>query len=117
MGDVYRARDTRSTATSRRFEREARAVAALNHPHICQNYDVDPTYLVREYVDGARIAGAMSVDTAARVALQITRRSRRAPKIAGRGPPPPHLNCCSEVSRRAPYNSRTMTTPFAGYSE
>ena len=38
---------------SERFEREARAVAALNHPHICQLYDVGPNYLVMEYIEGA----------------------------------------------------------------
>ena len=37
---------------SERFEREARAVAALNHPNICQLYDVGPNYLVMELVEG-----------------------------------------------------------------
>jgi serine/threonine protein kinase len=65
MGDVYRATDTRLGRTvaikvsrdefSARFEREARAVAALNHPHICQLYDVGPNYLVMEFVAGAPI--------------------------------------------------------------
>ena len=40
---------------SARFEREARTVATLNHPHICQLYDVGPNYLVMEFVDGTPI--------------------------------------------------------------
>src|SRR5580704_3057156 len=62
MGEVWKARDTRldrtvaikfaQAAFSDRFEREARAIAALNHPHICQIYDVGPNYLVMEYIDG-----------------------------------------------------------------
>jgi len=61
MGEVWKARDTRLNrivAVKRligrkdRFEREARAIAALNHPHICQIYDVGPDYLVLEYVQG-----------------------------------------------------------------
>jgi TolB-like protein len=65
MGQVYRATDTRLGRTvaikvsreefSERFEREARAVAALNHPNICQLYDVGPNYLVMEFVDGAPV--------------------------------------------------------------
>ena len=62
MGEVYKGRDTRldrtvalkvsKTEYSERFEREARAVAALNHPHICQLYDVGPNYLVMELPQG-----------------------------------------------------------------
>jgi eukaryotic-like serine/threonine-protein kinase len=37
---------------SERFEREARAVAAFNHPHICTLYDVGPDYLAMEYIEG-----------------------------------------------------------------
>jgi serine/threonine protein kinase/Tol biopolymer transport system component len=66
MGQVWKARDTRLDRIvaiksahekfSERFEREARAVAALNHPNICQLYDVGPDYLVMEYVEGAPVA-------------------------------------------------------------
>ena len=62
MGEVYRARDTRlgrDVAIKRaheqfspRFEREARAIAQLNHPHICTLHDVGPDYLVMELVEG-----------------------------------------------------------------
>ena len=62
MGEVYKARDTRlnrsvaikisSERFNERFEREAQAVAALNHPNICQLYDVGPDYLVMEFVEG-----------------------------------------------------------------
>jgi eukaryotic-like serine/threonine-protein kinase len=81
MGEVYRARDTRLGRTvavkvsksnfEERFEREARAIAALNHPHICQLYDVGPNYLVMEYVEGKPIAGPMSVADALPLAAQI----------------------------------------------
>jgi eukaryotic-like serine/threonine-protein kinase len=63
MGEVYKARDTRvdrivaikvsNEQFTDRFQREARAVAALNHPNICQLYDVGPNYLVMEFIDGS----------------------------------------------------------------
>src|SRR5580704_604741 len=76
MGEVYRARDTRLERTvaikilpehlssnselRARFEREARAVSSLNHPHICHLYDIgsqDGTaYLVMEYLEGETLA-------------------------------------------------------------
>jgi Tol biopolymer transport system component/predicted Ser/Thr protein kinase len=62
MAEVWKARDTRlgrlvalkvsRTEFSRRFELEARTVAALNHPHICTLYDVGPNYLVMECITG-----------------------------------------------------------------
>jgi Tol biopolymer transport system component len=65
MGEVYKATDTRLARTvaikvaaaefSERFEREAHTVATLNHPSICQLYDVGPDYLVMEYVEGRPI--------------------------------------------------------------
>jgi serine/threonine protein kinase len=66
MGEVYRATDTRlhrqvaikvaAARFSQRFEREARVIASLNHPHICQLYDVGPNYLVMEFVEGPTLA-------------------------------------------------------------
>src|SRR5262249_34925935 len=44
---------------SARFEREARAIAALNHPHICTLYDVGPNYLVMELVEGETLAARL----------------------------------------------------------
>src|SRR3974390_1559570 len=81
MGEVWRARDTRlgrevaikfsKEQFSPRFEREARAVAALNHPNICHLYDVGPNYLVMELVEGATLAGPMALDEALKIATQI----------------------------------------------
>jgi Tol biopolymer transport system component/predicted Ser/Thr protein kinase len=81
MGEVYKARDTRLDRTvaikiaaarfSERFEREARAVAAFNHPHICTLYDVGPDYLVMEYIEGAPVKGPLPLDQALKLAAQI----------------------------------------------
>src|ERR1035437_1009783 len=54
-----------------RFEREARAVAALNHPHISTLYDVGPNYLVMEYVEGQPLHGPMPLAQALRLAIQM----------------------------------------------
>jgi serine/threonine-protein kinase len=81
MGEVWKARDTRlgrvvaikrlTAQHSERFAREARAIAALNHPHICQIYDVGTDYLVLEYVEGRTLRGPLPVKECVRLALQI----------------------------------------------
>src|SRR5262245_35494384 len=81
MGEVYKARDTRLDRVvavkvgreqfSERFEREARAVAALNHPHICTLFDVGPNYLVMEYIEGETLAGPIPLSEALPIARQI----------------------------------------------
>ena len=96
MGEVYKARDTRLDRTvaikvlpehiakredlRARFEREARAVASLNHPHICVLHDIgnqDGTgYMVMEYLEGETLAariekGALPLDQALKFATQI----------------------------------------------
>ena len=82
MGEVWKARDTRlgrivaiktsKQQFSERFEREARAVAALNHPNICTLHDVGPNYLVMEFVEGAPLKGPLPLDEVLRLARQIT---------------------------------------------
>jgi len=81
MGEVYRAHDSRlgrdvavkvcAEQFSERFEREARAVAALNHPNVCQLYDVGSNFLVMELIDGESPKGPLPLDEALRIARQI----------------------------------------------
>jgi serine/threonine protein kinase/Tol biopolymer transport system component len=86
MGEVYRAKDPRvgrdvaikvsTEQFTKRFEGEARAVAALNHPNICTLYDVGPNYLVMELIDGPTLAerihqGPMPLEEALAIARQI----------------------------------------------
>ena len=95
MGAVYKARDTRLDRTvavkvlpadaahpdlHRRFEREARAISQLSHPHICALYDVGrhegARFLVMEYLEGETLAqrlgrGALPMDAALACAEEI----------------------------------------------
>src|ERR1700746_3581609 len=81
MGEVYKARDTRldrivavkvsNEQFSERFEREARAVARLNHSNICTLHDVGLNYLVMEYIDGAPLKGPLPLDQALKFVGQI----------------------------------------------
>jgi len=81
MGQVFRARDTRlgravaikvsNAKFSDRFEREARAISSLNHPHICTLYDVGPNYLVMELVEGTPLKGPLPLSNALQYAGQI----------------------------------------------
>lgn len=86
MGEVYKAHDPRvgrdvaikvsAARFTDRFEREARAVGALNHPNICQLYDVGSNYLVMELVEGPTLAdriehGAIQLEEALAIARQV----------------------------------------------
>ena len=87
MGEVYRALDTRldrdvaikvlpealamNPDRVRMLRQEALAVAALNHPNICQIHDVGSGFLVLEYVDGTAPHGPLALDNALKLALQI----------------------------------------------
>ena len=85
MGVVFKARDVRLDRTvavkvvhgqfTERFDREARAISALNHPNICALYDVGvqngAPYLVMEYVEGTEIHGPLPFERALRYGSQI----------------------------------------------
>src|SRR5438270_755170 len=92
MGEVYKARDTRldrsvavkilpaafaeNAEFKIRFEREARTISQLSHPHICALYDVGENYLVMELLDGETLAdhlsrGPLSIDEVLRYGTQI----------------------------------------------
>ena len=86
MGDVFRATDTRLGRAvaikrcheqfSKRFNREAHAIASLNHPHICTLYDVGPNYLVMELIEGEALAahltrGKLSIEETIKYGPQI----------------------------------------------
>ena len=93
MGEVYRARDmklrrdvaikvlpdlfARDPERLARFEREARTLAALNHPHVAQVYGVEAGALIMEFVEGEDLAqritrgGAIPLDEALPIAFQI----------------------------------------------
>jgi serine/threonine protein kinase len=53
------------------LQREARAIAALNHPHICTIYDIGPDYLVMEFIEGKPLPVSMATADAIRFAEQI----------------------------------------------
>jgi len=97
MGEVYKARDTRLDRTvaikvlpehryntpqaRERFEREAKAISSLNHPHICTLHDVGQQdgidYLVMEYLEGQTLAnrlkrGPLPLDQVLQLAIEIT---------------------------------------------
>jgi len=85
MGEVYKATDTRlgrivavkllASEFSERFEIEARAISAVNHPNICALYDIGTHeghgYLVLEFLEGAPLKGPLRADDALRAAVQI----------------------------------------------
>jgi serine/threonine protein kinase len=92
MGEVYSAVDTRlgrkvaikiaQERFSGRFEREARAISALNHPNICTLYDVGPNYLVTELVEGETLHDWLKRAPAAERSLEIARQVLEALRAA-----------------------------------
>src|ERR1041384_458591 len=84
MGEVYRARDPRlgrnvaikisAARFSERFEREARAVAALNHPNICHLYDVVREYIVRNWGEGKPLPAPLPLNPGGDSPRQIERK-------------------------------------------
>jgi serine/threonine protein kinase len=82
MGEVWKARDTRLDRVvaiktsharfSERFDREARAVAALNHANICTLHDAGPDYIVMEYVEGTPVAPVDSPRKLLDIAVQMS---------------------------------------------
>jgi serine/threonine-protein kinase len=93
MGEVWKARDTRldrsvaikilpvelshNAQFKSRFEREAKTISQLNHPHICTLYDVGDDYLVMELIEGESLA-----DRLARGALPLAEVLRHGAQIA-----------------------------------
>ena len=118
MGEVYRARDTRLARTvavkvlpqhlspspeaRQRFEREAKTISQLSHPHICALYDVGSQdgieYLVMELLDGETLADRLAKrPSAARAGPALRDRDRRR---ARRRPPPRHRASGPEARQR-----------------
>ena len=113
MGEVYKARDTRLNRTvaikvipkhlaerkdlRQRFEREARAIAGLNHPHICALHDIGShegvDFLVMEYLEGERLSerlkkGPLPLKQLLQVAMEITECPGAGPQAGGGSPRP-----------------------------
>jgi eukaryotic-like serine/threonine-protein kinase len=92
MGKVYRGLDTRlhravaikvsAEQFSKRFEQEARAISALNHPNICTLYDVGPNYLVTELVEGETLRDWLEHTPALERRLEIMRQVLEALRAA-----------------------------------
>ena len=97
MGKVYRAVDTRLSRTvaikisaeefSHRFEREARTISALNHPHICTLYDIGSlpsgsAYMVTEFVEGETLRHWLKHSPAMEQRVQIARQILEALRAA-----------------------------------
>src|SRR2546426_9403305 len=160
MGEVYRARDTRLDRTvaikvltgalaadsesRRRFEHEARAIAALNDPHICTIHDVgrhgELDYLVREYLEGGTLAArlrrspglpVLPINDALAIAIQIGDALDRAHRagivhrdlkpgnvfLCSRGPTPARARSAADAPRasRGRYAGEDVTAKLLDF--
>ena len=129
MGEVYKARDTRLDRTvaikvlpahlatdppfRNRFEREARAISALDHPHICTLYDVGEengtSFLVMQYLEGETLAdrigkGPLPLNDALTIAIQVADALDKAHRagIVHRDLKPGNIMLMSSKARGAP---------------
>ena len=143
MGEVYKARDTRLDRTvaikvlpsevagdpdlRSRFEREARAVAALDHPHICGIYDVgsvDGThYLVMPHLDGQTLAarlekGPLPLDQALKIAVEIADALDKAHRqgITHRDLKPANIMLTKTGSKLLDFGLAKLTAPMGPIS-
>ena len=137
MGEVYKARDTRLDRTVAikilpealaadpqfrdRFDREARTISSLNHPHICTLHDIGTQdgidFLVMEYLDGETLAhrlekGALPLDQALRYAIEIADALDKAHRqgITHRDLKPGNIFLCS----RGPAHARARSVSSSG---
>ena len=129
MGAVYRARDTRldrvvaikvsAEEFGERFEREARAIAQFNHPHICQLYDVGPNYLVMEYIEGTPLAGPMPVARAVALAVEVLDAIEAAHRrgITHRDLKPANILVTPQGVKLLDFGLAKATSPVAGHDE
>ncbi len=123
MGEVYRARDTRLDRTvaikvlpthladrselQERFEREARTIASLNHPHICTLHDIGQQdgidFLVMEYLEGETLAqrlvkGSLPIQQVLQYAIEIADALDKAHR---KGVTHPEQSCWTSVWRNS----------------
>ena len=141
MGEVYRARDTRLDRTvaikvlpahladtpdaRQRFEREARAVSALNHPNICTLYDVGSQdgvdYLVMEYIEGETLAVrlekcALPLDQALKIGIEVADALDKAHRagIIHRDLKPGNIMLTKSGAKLLDFGLAKETLPLAG---
>ena len=116
MGEVYRARDPRldrevaikvlpdagtaSAQTLERFQREARAASALNHPHICTIYEVgtDPPFIAMEMLDGETLE------------RRLGRGAIAFPAARGTSPPPSRMRSTPRTARGIVHETSSRRT-------
>jgi eukaryotic-like serine/threonine-protein kinase len=139
MGEVYRARDTRlernvaikilpaelasSAQFKLRFEREAKTISQLNHPHICTLYDVGENYLVMELLEGETLAdrlsaGAMSTDEVLRYGIEIAEALDKAHRqgIVHRDLKPSNVMLTKSGAKLLDFGLAKAAAPFVDFS-
>jgi len=123
MGEVYRARDPRlgrdvaikvlHAGYTDRLQSEARAIAALNHPHICAVYDIGPDYLVMEYIEGLPLKGPFPKKEALRLGTQIAQalEAAHARGITHRDLKPANILVTASGVKLLDFGLATLTLP------